>query len=148
MTTTLSRLQEDMKQAMKAGDALTRDTLRLAITDLKKKELDLARELAPEEELAVLQKCVKTREESVTQYDGAGRKDLADRERAEIGVIQRYLPKMLSEAETRAIVQQTIAKLGLTSKKDLGAVMKAVLADHKGRVEGKLVQKLASELLS
>ena len=144
----LAKLQGDMKAAMKSGDALTRDTLRLVITDLKKKELDLARELAPDEELAVLQKCVKTREDSVAQYDGAGRKDLADRERAEIGVIQRYLPKMLSEAETRAIVQQTIAKLGLTSKKDLGAVMKAVLADHKGRVEGKLVQKLASELLS
>jgi uncharacterized protein YqeY len=148
MNTTLSRLQDDMKQAMKAGDALTRDTLRLAITDLKRKELDLARELKPDEELAVLQKCVKTREESVTQYDGAGRKDLADRERAEIAVIQRYLPKMLSEAETRAIVEQTIAKLGVSSKKDLGQLMKTVLADHKGKVDGKIVQKLAGELLS
>jgi uncharacterized protein YqeY len=143
----LSKLQDDMKQAMKAGDALTRDTLRLVITDLKKRELDLARELKPEEELAVLQKCVKSREDSVTQYDAASRKDLADRERAEIGVIRRYLPQVLSESETRALVQQTIAKLGLSSKKDLGAVMKAVLADHKGRVDGKLVQRLAGELL-
>jgi len=145
---TLAKLQDDMKLAMKAGDALARDTLRLVITDLKKKELDLARELAPDEELAVLHKCVKSREDSVAQYDVAGRKDLADRERAEIGVIRRYLPRMLPEAETRAIVQQTIAKLGLTSKKDLGQVMKAVLAEHKGEVNGKLVQKLASELLS
>jgi len=148
MTTTLSKLQDDMKQAMKSGDALTRDTLRLVITDLKKKELDLARELKPEEELSVLQKCVKSREDSVAQYDAASRKDLADRERAEIGVIRRYLPEMFSESETRSIVEAMIRKLGVTSKKDLGQVMKAVLAEHKGKVEGKLVQKLAGELLS
>jgi uncharacterized protein len=147
MATLLAKLQDDMKRAMKSGDALTRDTLRLAITDLKKKELDLARELKPEEELAVLQKCVKSREDSVAQYDGAGRKDLADRERGEIGVIQRYLPKMISEDATRTIVQETIGKLGLTSKKDLGQVMKAVLAAHKGQVDGKVVQKIAAELL-
>ena len=142
------KIAEDMKQAMKSGDALTRDTLRLVITDLKKKELDLARELKPEEELSVLQKCVKSREDSVAQYDAASRKDLADRERAEIGVIRRYLPEMFSESETRSIVEAMIRKLGVTSKKDLGQVMKAVLAEHKGKVEGKLVQKLAGELLS
>jgi hypothetical protein len=148
MTTTLAKLQGDMKQAMKAGDALTRDTLRLVITDLKKKELDLARELKPDEELAVLQKCVKSREDSVAQYSAAGRTDLSDREKAEIGVIQRYLPKMLDEDATRAIVRATIQKLGLTSKKDLGQVMKAVLAEHKSQVAGSLVQRLAGELLT
>ena len=146
--TLLAKLQEDMKAAMKAGDTLTRDTLRLAITDVKKKELDLARELKPEEEMAVLQKCVKSREDSVQQYSAAGRTDLADKERSEIGVIQRYLPRIFSEAETRSIVQETIQKLALTSKKDLGQVMKAVLAEHKGQVDGKLVQRLAGELLS
>lgn len=148
MPTLLAKLQEDMKAAMKSGDTLTRDTLRLAITDLNKKSLDLARDLAPEEELGVLQKCVKSREDSVTQYEGAGRQDLADKEKAEIGVIQRYLPKMLPEPETQAIVRAAIAKLGLSSKKDLGQVMKTVLAEHKGQVDGKLVQKLAGELLS
>jgi len=147
MTTVLARLQEDVKQAMKAGDTLTRDTLRLAITDLKKKELDLGRALEPEEELAVLQKGVKSREDSAAQYGQAGREDLAAQERAEIEVLRRYLPELLSEAETRELVQRTIAALGLSSKKDLGQVMKAVLAEHKGRVEGKLVQKLAAELL-
>ncbi len=148
MASLLAKIQDDMKLAMKAGDALTRDTLRLAITDLKKRELDLARELAPEEELSVLQKCVKTREESVAQYSAAGRKDLSDREQAEIGVIRRYLPQMISEDETRTIVQLAIQKLSLTSKKDLGQLMKAVLAEHKGTIDGKLVQKHASELLS
>src|SRR5262245_59256727 len=128
----LAKLQEDMKAAMKSGDALTRDTLRLVITDLKKKELDLARELAGDEELAVLQKCVKSREDSVAQYGAAGRNDLVDREKAEIGVIRRYLPTMLSEDETRALVRAKIAALGVSSKKDLGQVMKAVMAEHKG----------------
>jgi uncharacterized protein len=148
MPTLLAKLQEDMKAAMKSGDTLTRDTLRLAITDLNKKSLDLTRDLKPEEELGVLQKCVKSREDSVAQYQSAGRQDLADKEKAEIGVIQRYLPKMLPQAETQAIVRATIEKLGLTSKKDLGQVMKTVLAEHKGQVDGKLVQKLAGELLN
>jgi len=144
----LAKLQGDMKAAMKSGDALTRDTLRLVITDLKKKELDLARELAADEELAVLQKCVKSREDSVAQYGAAGRTDLVDKEKAEIGVIRRYLPTLLSEDETRAIVRAKIAALGVSSKKDLGQVMKAVMAEHKGQVDGKTVQKLAGELLS
>ncbi|MSR62091.1 MAG: GatB/YqeY domain-containing protein [Planctomycetes bacterium] len=148
LPTLLAKLQDDMKAAMKSGDTLTRDTLRLAIADLKKKELDLARDLKPEEELAVLHKCVKSREDSVTQFDAAARKDLADKERAEIGVLQRYLPKMLPEDATRALVQQAIAKLGVTSKKDLGQVMKAVLAEHKGKVAGSLVQRIAGELLT
>ena len=122
----LTRLQGDMKAAMKSGDALTRDTLRLVITDLKKKELDLARELAPEEELAVLQKCVKSREDSVSQYSAANRTDLADREKAEIGVIQRYLPRMLSEEDTRTIVRMVIGR-GLRCAV-IGVVAGSVLA--------------------
>lgn len=144
----LAKLQDDMKAAMKAGDTVTRDTLRLVISDIKKREVDLKKEALDEtEELAVLTKAVKSREDSVTQYDANARKDLADKERAEIAVISRYLPKLLGEAETKTLVAAAIAKLGLTSKKDLGQVMKAVLADHKGQVDGKLVQKCAGELL-
>jgi uncharacterized protein YqeY len=144
----LRRLQDDMKQAMKAGDALTRDTLRLVIADLRKKELDLGRELGLEEELAVLQKGVKSREDSVAQYRSAQRADLVRQEEAEIAVIRRYLPRLLSEDETRSIVRATIEKLGVSSKKELGAVMKTVMAEHRGEVDGKLVQKLVGELLA
>lgn len=145
----LAKLQDDMKAAMKAGDTVTRDTLRLVISDIKKREVDLKKEALDEtEELAVLTKGVKSREDSVAQYDANARKDLADKERAEIAVISRYLPKLLGEAETKTIVAATIQKLGLTAKKDLGLVMKAVLADHKGQVDGKLVQKCAGELLA
>jgi len=143
----LDRLQQDVKQAMKSGDALTRDTLRMVIAELKKKEIDLGRDLEPAEQLAVLQKGVKSREDSASQYQEAGRGELAQQERAEIEVIQRYLPTQLSEEQTRALVRQAIATLGVRSRKDLGQVMKAVLAEHKGQVDGKLVQRLAAELL-
>ena len=144
----LAKLQGDMKQAMKSGDAVSRDTLRMVIAALKHKELELERELDAAEELAVLQKALKTREESVAQYDAAGRTDLAAKERAEIAVVQRYLPAMLSEDETRTLVRATIQKLGLSSKKDVGALMKTLMAEHRGKIDGKLVQRVAAELLA
>jgi uncharacterized protein YqeY len=144
----LETLQNDVKRAMKAGDTLVRDTLRLVISELKRREVDLGRDLEPDEELAVVTKAVKRREDSVAQYHSAGRTDLADRERAEIEVVRRYLPAVLGEDETRAVVQETITAVGATSKKDLGQVMKAVMAAHRGTVDGKTVQRLAAELLA
>ena len=144
----LAKLQDDMKQAMKSGDAVSRDTLRMLIANLKQKELELKRELDAAEELAVLQKALKTREESVTQYDAAGRLDLVAKEKAEIAVVQRYLPAMLSEDETRTLVRATIQKLGISSKKDVGQLMKTLMAEHKGKIDGKLVQRVAGELLA
>jgi uncharacterized protein YqeY len=109
MAALLARLQDDVKQAMKAGDALSRDTLRLVVSDIKKREVDEGRDLTAEEELAVLQKAVKSREDSVAQYGAAGRTDLVEREQGEIAVIRRYLPTQLSEPDTAALVEQTIA---------------------------------------
>jgi uncharacterized protein YqeY len=141
------KLGEDVKAAMKAGNALERDTLRLLQADIQKREVALGRDLSPEEQLDACAKAVKTRQESIEQFDKAGRKDLADKERAEMAVLQRYLPKVRDEAETRALVQALIAELKLTAKKDVGVLMKAVMAKHKGEVDGKLVQKIAGEIL-
>ena len=140
-------LQSDLKDAMRSGDTLRRDTLRLLISACKNQRIELGRELKDNELMAVLAKQVKSRQDSVEQYTNAGRTDLATQEQAEIDVIQAYLPKQLSEEETRAIVEGAIAKLGLSSKKDLGQLMKAVLAEHKGVIDGKTVQRLAAELL-
>jgi uncharacterized protein YqeY len=141
------KLGEDVKAAMKAGNALERDTLRLLQADIQKREVALGRDLSPEEQLDACAKAVKTRQESIEQFDKAGRKDLADKERAEMAVLQRYLPKVRDEAETRALVQALIAELKVTAKKDVGVLMKAVMAKHKGEVDGKLVQKIAGEIL-
>ncbi len=141
------RIEADIKDAMRSGDQLTRDTLRMVLSAMKYQRIDAQAELDEKAELAVLQTCVKTRKDSVEQYEKAGREDLASKERSEIEIIQRYLPRQLGEAETRALVVKTVAELGISSKKDLGKLMKAVLADHKDELDGKLVQKIAGELL-
>jgi uncharacterized protein YqeY len=142
-----ARFQEDLKTAMRAGDAETRDTLRLLVAALKYKRIELGREPDEAEELQVLQKQVKMRQDSVAQYAAAAREDLAAKERAEIAVIERYLPQRLSEDDVRALVERTIRDVGATTKTDLGKVMKAVMAAHQGKVDGKAVQRIAGELL-
>ena len=145
--TLLTSLQDDLKAAMRAGDVTSRETIRMTIAALKNRRIEAGADLDEGTELQVLTKQVKSREDSVEQYDAAGRKDLADKERAEIEVLRRYLPEQLNEDEVRTLVQQVIADQGLSSKKEMGQVMKAIMAEHRGKVDGKLVQKLASELL-
>lgn len=141
------QLSADLKEAMRAGDAHKRDTLRMVLSDLKNKRIELGKELGEEEVQGVLAKAVKSREDSVAQYREAGRTDLAEKEEAEVRVIAGYLPQRLGEGETRALVEGVIAELGLDSPKQMGQVMKAVLATHRSQVDGKLVQRLAAELL-
>ena len=143
-----AKLQEDLKVAMKSGDAIARQSIRMAIASLKNKRIELGREPDEGEELAVLQKEVKKRQDSAAQYAAANRPELAEIETAEIAVLQRYLPAALTEDDVRTIVRETIAELGVGSKKDIGQVMKAILSAHRGRVDGRLVQRFAGELLA
>jgi len=133
---------------MRERNDVARDTLRLLLSDLKKRGVDLQKdELTPDEELSVVQKAQKTRQESIEQFDKAGRTDLASKERAELAVIQGYLPKMMSEDEARTAVKSLIAELKITSKKDMGALMKPLMAKYKGLIDGKTAQKIIGELL-
>jgi uncharacterized protein YqeY len=141
------RLQTDMKQAMRDKNEVARDTLRMVLAELRKKEAELGKALSPDDETAVLIRAAKTRQDSVEQYGKAGRMDLVAREQSEIAVVQSYLPKALSESDTKAAVTAVMAELGLSSKKDMGTVMKAVMARHKGQVDGKAVQKILGEVL-
>ena len=148
MTVLKERLENDMRDAMRSGDTLTRDTVRMVLAALKNKRIELGEDLGEEQELEVLGQAVKSREDSAEQYARAKRSDLEQKERAEIEIIRRYLPRQLSEQETRAIVEQLVAELGLESRKELGVLMKAVMARHRSQVDGKLVQRIAAELLS
>lgn len=145
--TLLDQLDGDMKSAMKAGDALKRDTLRMVMAAMKNKRIEKGEELDDAAQLAVLMSAVKQRKDSAEQYRQGGRPELADKEESEITVIEGYLPKQMSEDDTRAAVQQAIESTGAASKQDLGKVMKAVMAEHRGVVDGKTVQRLAAELL-
>ena len=133
------RLQDDLKVAMRDKDELRRETLRMAIAAMKNRKIELMAELSDAEQLAVVQKAVKSRQEAAAEYEKAKRPDLAAKERAEAEILGQYLPKLLDEAATRAAVEATIRRLGLKDKKQLGQVMKAVLAEFPGQVDSKLV---------
>ena len=141
------RIQADLKEAMKAQNTIVRDTLRLVTSELKNRRIELGKDLTEADELAVLARCVKQRRDSVEQYEKAGREELAAQERAEIEVIEGYLPAQLGEDEVRAAVQAAIEESGATSMKDMGAVMKVLMAKHKGQIEGKTAQRFVGELL-
>jgi uncharacterized protein YqeY len=128
----LEQIDADLKKAMLARDNLTRDTLRMIKSELLT--------LDDPDELAVLTRAVKSRRDSIKSYLEGGRQDLADKEQAEIEVIQRYLPKPLSEDEAREAVAAIV--------KDLGKVMKEVRARYRGQIDGKLASSIAGELLS
>jgi len=140
-------LEADLKQAMLAKNETVRDTLRLLLSEFKRLEIQEGKTVTPEIEQDVLLKAVKQRQQSITEFDKAARADLADKERAELAVIQAYLPKQLSESETRTIIQGMLAELKIASKKDIGQLMKPLMAKYKGQIDGKLVQKIAGELL-
>jgi uncharacterized protein YqeY len=143
-----AKIEADLKSAMRDHDEVARDTLRLVLSEIKRKSNELLKdELTPEEEQAVLLRALKTRQESIEQFDKAGRSDLSSKERAELAVIQTYLPQMMSEDEARAAIKSLIAELGLTSKKDMGALMKPLMAKYKGLIDGKQAQKIIAELL-
>jgi uncharacterized protein YqeY len=135
----LEQIDADLKKAMLARDEVTRDTLRMIKSELLT--------LDNPDELAVLSRAVKSRRDSIKSYLEGGRQDLADKERAEIQVIERYLPKQLSEDEAREAIAAIIGELGLSGKKELGKVMKEVKSRYPGQIDGRLASWLAGQLL-
>jgi uncharacterized protein len=142
------RWEADVKQAMLRKDTVVRDTLRLVLAELKKAEVQDGKEITPELELEALQRGVKQRQQSIAEYEKAGRADLVAKERAELDVLLAYLPQQMTEDEVRLAAKSLMAELGVSTKKDLGTVMKALMARHKGQVDGKLAQRVLAELLA
>ena len=142
------RLQDDMKHAMRDGDAHRRDTLRMASAAAQLSAQDKRSALTDEETIDVLGREVKKRRESVAAYESAGRKDLAAREQAEIDILAPYLPEQLGEDEIRALAREAVSASGATSARDIGRVMSLLMPRVKGRADGKLVSSIVSEVLA
>jgi uncharacterized protein len=142
-----AKLEADLKQAMLQKRELERDVLRMVLAEFKRLEVQEGKTITPEIEQDVLLRAVKTRQQSIDEYTKAGRADLADKEKAEQAIVQNYLPKSLSEAETKAVIEAMIAELKIGSKKDIGMLMKPLMAKYKGQIDGKAVQRIAGELL-
>ncbi len=142
-----SRLEDDLKTAMKSGDKRRVATLRLLLSVLKNEKIQAQRELTAEEVEAALRRSVKQRKDSIEQYSRGGRQDLVDAETQELAILEGYLPKGLSADDVEAALKEVIREKGLSSAKDVGLAMKELMARHRGRVDGKQAQEIARRLL-
>lgn len=141
------QLTEAMKDAMRAKDKARLGTVRLALSEVKRIEVDERIEPDDARVLSVLEKMIKQRRESIRQYESAERKDLADIEQAEIDVLQTFMPQPLTDAEIDAIVTQALADTGASSVQDMGKVMAAVKPQMAGRADMGAVGQLIKNKL-
>jgi uncharacterized protein len=144
----LSRIESDLKGALKAGDKRRVSTLRLLLSALKNERIQAQRDLTGEEIESSVRRAVKQRREAIEQYEKGGRRDLVDAETEELAILQGYLPQELSEPEVETAVRTVIAEKGLSSVKDVGLLMKELMARYRGRLDGKRAQEIARRLLS
>lgn len=146
-----AQLTEDIKNAMKARDTVVLNVVRGLKSALKYaaiEKLGAEGELAEADAMAVVRKEIKKRQDSVTSYEQANRQDLADTEKAEIAVLEKYLPAAMSAEEITKLVESVIAELGATSKKEMGAVMKVLQERTAGRADGKTLSGEVSKRLA
>ncbi|WP_407268447.1 GatB/YqeY domain-containing protein [Radiobacillus sp. PE A8.2] len=145
----LERLNQDMKQAMRAKDKETLSVIRMVKASLQNEAIKLGKdELAEQEELTVLSRELKQRKDSLHEFKEAGRDDLVLKLEDELKILQVYMPKQLSEEEVESIVVETIQEVSATSKKDMGKVMGALMPKVKGKADGALVNQLVQKHLS
>ncbi len=144
----LERIQDEMKAALKAGDKPRLSALRLMVAAVKQAQIDQRKTLDDTEVVAVLDRMAKQRRESIEQYTQAGRTDLADKERAELAVIQEFLPQPLSEAEIEALIEQAVAETGAASMREMGRVMGWLKPRLQGRADMSAVSRRVRERLS
>jgi uncharacterized protein len=143
------QIQKDMVAAMKSRAELRLSTLRMVKSALKNREIEKRAPLDDHEALQVLGTMIKQRKDSIEQFTRGGRQDLADKEAAEVALIETYMPRALGEEEITATVRATIAEMGSPTMKDMGAVMKNVMAKFSGaRVDGKLVSDTVKKELA
>jgi len=145
----LERLNDDMKQAMKNKEKEKLSVIRMVKAALQNEAIKLGKaQLSEDEELTVLSRELKQRKDSLQEFENAGRTDLVDKTKAEINVLELYMPKQLSEEELVQLIRETIAEVGASSKADMGKVMGAVMPKVKGKADGSLVNKLVQQQLS
>ena len=142
------KIQEELKKAMKERNELRTSTLRMLISDMKYAQIEKRAPLEESEVMQVLRKAIKKRKEAAELMEQGGRPELASKEKAEAAILQEFLPAEMDEATARQKVEEVILEVGAKDKKDLGRVMKEVMARYKGQIDGKLVQKIVSEKLN
>ena len=143
----LTRVEEALKNAMKAKDALSLQTFRMMKSALQNKQIELMRELNDDEAFKIFNTLIKQRKESIEQFIQGGRKELADKEEAEIKIISQFLPQALDPTEVENLVRQAITEVEAKSLSDMGKAIKTAMGKIAGRAEGKLVSDFVKKIL-
>lgn len=142
-----TQIQDDMKEAMRAKDSARLGTIRLLMAAVKQVEIDSMKKLDDEGVMTVLNKMIKQRRESIVQFEAAARQELADKEKAEITILQAYLPEQMSEADVDKEIKAALAETAATSIKDMGKVMAILKTKLAGRTDmGSLSEKIKKHL--
>lgn len=143
------QIMADVKDAMKSKDQLKLNTLRFFQAAVKNREIELRPDpITPDDVMGVLKKLVKQRKESIEQYQNGGRQDLADQEAAELKVLEGYLPAQMGREQVEKVVTEVIAALGAKTVKDMGPVMKEVIARTAGTADNKIVSEVIKSKLT
>ncbi len=142
------RINDDVKAAMRGGDARRRDALRLLLAALKQREVDERKELADAEIVAIVEKLIKQRRESITQFEKGGRQDLAQNEKFELEMLQTYMPQAMPDAEIEAAIAEAVAAAGATGPSDMGKVMGILKGKLAGRADMSKVSALVKGKLA
>jgi uncharacterized protein YqeY len=147
----LEKIAADLRLSMKSGDKLRTETLRTLRAALMEKEIEKRsgdkRGLTPDDEIATLNSAAKKRRESIEQFALGGRHDLVEQEKTELGIIQEYLPKQLTEEEISKVIDEVVAQTGAVAASDFGKVMPLVMKQVKGKADGKVVLDLVNKRL-
>jgi hypothetical protein len=142
------RLMAEMQTAMRAGDVVRRDTIRLLRAAIRNREIELQRELTDDDVLEVISRQVKQRGESIALFRQGRREDLVAAEEAQKAILEEYLPQQLGQAEIEQAVREIVAELGATDMRQMGAVMREAMSRLKGQADGSLVNQVVREILS
>jgi uncharacterized protein len=141
------QIRADLTESMKARTAERTSTLRMLQAAIKNEQINAGHELSDEEAMTVIRKGVKQRQDSIEQFTKGNRPELAAKEKAEIVILQAYMPPELSDSELESGLREIIASTGAQSKKDMGKVMKEATARYKGRADGRKIQEIVGRLL-
>jgi uncharacterized protein YqeY len=148
MSSLKQKISDDTKEAMKAKDMTKVNVLRFLTSAVKNKEIEVRpNALTDDDVISVIKKSAKQRQDSIEQFSNAGRNDLADQEKNELKIIETYLPQQMSAEDVQKIVLEAIKESGATSAKEMGAVMKLVIAKTQGTADNKLVSEIVRKQL-
>jgi len=143
----LQKIEADMKESMKSGDRIRSDTLKMLKSDMMYEKAKTGQDISDSQMDEVVKRASKRRREAIKEYEAAGRKDLADKEAAELKIIEEFMPEQMSGDQILAVVDRILAEAGTVTEKEMGKVMGLAMKELKGKADGNLVRQIMQKKL-